>query len=51
MKFQPHYSGEASEEFWEAINASDDESLYELGCELQSLEYRLLKKLTGESGK
>lgn len=41
------YSGNSSKKLWNRIRRCDnkDGSLYELGCILQSVEYRFLKTL------
>jgi len=43
-----HYSGDNSNEFWSRINTlpeSAQSKLYAMGCELQNLEYKILKEL------
>jgi len=48
IKLEPRYSGRYSEEFWAQVNALPEpqrECIYLLGCILQDLEGRVLKKL------
>jgi len=43
-----HYSGNASKKFWARINAldgKDHEYLYAMSCDLQNMEYRILRML------
>ena len=39
------YSGDRSSEFWDAINATKDRTLYDFACALQSVEARVLAVL------
>ena len=48
MKSTPHYSGDASEDFWKRVNsvpASKHGECYALGCALQNLESQVLRAL------
>jgi hypothetical protein len=53
MKFEKHYSGDNSIQFWDAIWAVEDEcirdKLYEDGCRLQNLESRILSLIEKHS--
>jgi hypothetical protein len=46
---EPHYSGQASHEFWARINIDlldeDRDVLYALGCVLQNIEEDVLRRL------
>lgn len=42
---KPRYSGELSHGFWHRVRRTRDDELYQMGCDLQNLEERLLKRL------
>ena len=41
----PQYRGECSCEFWRRVNATQDQTLYLVGCLLQEAEERVLQAL------
>jgi hypothetical protein len=45
--FQPRYSGEDSRRIWNAVNKSNDRTLYDFGCALQDAEGRFLAVVNG----
>lgn len=45
------YSGDDSRMFWELVNLKSDDKLYEMACDLQELESKVLKVLTNPDAK
>lgn len=48
VKFEAHYAGPKSSEFWKAINSlqpGDKDALYALGCALQNFECDVIRQL------